>query len=245
MKTPKLEPKDWLIILFGTLATIFISNIGIIFQSILNFSVSLSIVFSNFYYKEIAINDTGSIFYSLGLMSTIIFLMITSIYVNIVKISINLKFSNSDDINNNNGEIEENKDILAQNLTKEEKVKLIALSEKRIDDLKKKIEDRKQLISKNEKRKNEIVTKINKTSFMIVILISFLVLYILIRISFNSNIYYKNMTFRNQTRIIAPYIENKKLLELDSQWSSMKSKSDFTNINNEIKDIYKLNKLEY
>lgn len=73
--------------------------------------------------------------------------------------------------------------------------------------------------------------------FKVIIIIQIILIWFVFL--FVRNVDKTNVRFQQKVTIIAPFIENQKLLELKSQWSRMKSKEDYIRINNEIKELYK------
>lgn len=117
--------------------------------------------------------------------------------------------------------------------------KLNELKEKiKPSELKKKVEYN---IEEEVERINIIMTSskrnVSITKYLLIIFSSLYLSYYL----FQVNIHNKNIFFNNRLEVISPYIEQKQIVELKSDWARMRNVNDYNRIQERIKSVYKVN----
>ncbi|GEM_PF-2788835 len=169
--------------------------------------ISVSKNFSDFYYSEVAINNTS-------ILNALSGSMILGVFVLIIFFA--------------------GYYLLMEKREVERNFKLEELDEK--NDVEKKrvsIKEKMDNIRKNARRRVGYVNLIIKAY---IIFTSLFVLYSLVRIGLSTSVESQNILFMNKTEILLPYVGQEEINKLKSSWRLMENSEDFDQIQKYIED---------
>jgi len=90
----------------------------------------------------------------------------------------------------------------------------------------------------------ENVSKLKNYLIVLYISSSFLILILFYHYALNTSVSSDNLKFRNDLIKITPYVSDIKINTLHAKWTLMKNKSDYDNINDEIRQLKIKHKIE-